>query len=118
MLLRVCVCVCLSVCLCVCVYEFLLVICCLFQDTRTYESQAAAVSVCVYLCVYVCGCVYLLATIRRFLKIVGLLCRIYLFHMTVLQKRPVILRSLLIVATPFEFLLAISHLQDARTSVN
>jgi len=48
-----------------------------------------------------CGCPYGVATISRLLKI-GLFCRIPFFYRALLQKRPVILRSLLIVATPYE----------------
>jgi len=43
------------------------------------------------------------ASISRLLKMVGLFCRIsslLLFYRALLQKRPIILRSLLIVATP------------------
>ena len=42
---------------------------------------------------------YGVATISRLLKIIGLFCRIWLFYRAVLQKRPVILRSLLLEAT-------------------
>jgi len=42
--------------------------------------------------------------ISRLLKIIGLLSRIYsLFYRALLQKRPVMLRGLLIVATPYVF---------------
>jgi len=40
---------------------------------------------------------YGVTTISRLLKIIGLFCRIYLFYRAVLQKRPVIIRSLLII---------------------
>jgi len=46
------------------------------------------------------GLSYGVATISRLLKIIGLFCRISLFYWALLQKRPIILRSLLIVATP------------------
>ena len=71
---------------------------------------------CVYVCVCVCACVsfgncvtfvlrriiYWVATISRLLKITGLfiLAEYRLFYRNLLQKRPIILRSLLIVATP------------------
>jgi len=49
-----------------------------------------------------CGRPYGVATISRLLKIIGLFCRIPFFYRALLQKRPVILRNLLIVATPYE----------------
>jgi len=45
---------------------------------------------------------YGVATISRLLKIIGLFCRISPFNRSLLQKRPIILRSLLIVATPYD----------------
>jgi len=42
------------------------------------------------------------ATISRFLKIIGLICRIQSIYRALLRKRRVILRSLLIVANPYE----------------
>jgi len=44
---------------------------------------------------------YGVATISRLLKVIDLFCGISLFYRAVLQKRPLILRSLLIVATPY-----------------
>jgi len=43
---------------------------------------------------------YGVATNRRLLKITGLFCRISSVYRVLLQKRPIILRSLLIEATP------------------
>ena len=45
---------------------------------------------------------YGVATIRRLLKRLGLFAEYTLFYRALLQKRPIILRSLLIVATPYE----------------
>ena len=45
---------------------------------------------------------YGVATISRLLKIIGLFAAYRLFYRALLQKRPVILRSLLIVATPYQ----------------
>ena len=47
---------------------------------------------------------YGVATIGRLLKITGLFAEYRLFHRALLRKRPVILRSLLMVATPYCFL--------------
>ena len=44
---------------------------------------------------------YGVATIRRLLKITRLFCRILSLHRALLQKIPIVLRSLLIVATPY-----------------
>jgi len=41
------------------------------------------------------------ATISRLFKIIGLFCRISSLYRALLQIRPIILRSLLIVATPY-----------------
>ena len=43
---------------------------------------------------------YVMATVSRIDKIIGLFCRISSFYRALLQKRPVIFKSLLIVATP------------------
>jgi len=49
----------------------------------------------------ICKCVYLwrygVATFSRLLKIIGL------FYRALLQERPIILRSLLIIATPYVY---------------
>ena len=50
---------------------------------------------------------YGVATISRLLKITSLFCRIRLFYRAVLQKRPIILRSLLIVATPYKSIVTV-----------
>ena len=53
---------------------------------------------------------YGMATISRFLKIIGLFCRISsLFYRALLQKRPIILRSLLVVATPYDTHIALLY---------
>jgi len=58
--------------------------------------------------------------ISRLLKILGLFCRICLFYRALLQKRPIILRRLLIVATtywiPHGYLTVIPHPQLLKTS--
>jgi len=48
-----------------------------------------------------CLCMYGVPTISRLLKIIGLFAEYSLFYWALLQKRPMILRSLLIVATPY-----------------
>ena len=59
---------------------------------------------------------YEVASISRLLKIIDLFCRIWYFYRALLQKRHIILRSLLIVATPY---LAIPHtLQPTVVSVH
>jgi len=47
------------------------------------------------------SCPYGVATSSRLLKITGLFCRISSLYRALLQKRPVILRSLLLEATPY-----------------
>ena len=47
---------------------------------------------------------YGMATISRLLKIIGLFCKYCLFRRADLQKRPIISRSLLIVATPYNYI--------------
>jgi len=46
---------------------------------------------------------YGVATISRLLKNIGLFCRICLFYGALLQKKTIILRSLLMVATPYHY---------------
>ena len=70
------------------------------------------VSVCACVRIHVCVCVhstvaqkgcplrYGVAMISRLLKIMGLFCRISSL-MALLQKRPIVVRSLLIEATPY-----------------
>ena len=69
---------------------------------------SACVCVCVCLLIYAHtnrlqtkSCDYGVATISRLLKIIGLFCRMSSLIYGFLQKRPVILRSLLIVATSY-----------------
>jgi len=46
------------------------------------------------------GC-YVVASLGRLLEMIGLLCREYsLFYRAFLQKRPILLRGIIIVATP------------------
>ena len=52
---------------------------------------------------------YGVARISRLLKSLGLFCRISLFNRALLQKRPIILRSLLIVATPYAYICVYKH---------
>jgi len=49
---------------------------------------------------------YGVATISRLHKITGLLCRISSLLQALLQKRPIILRGLLIIATPYRLVRA------------
>ena len=51
---------------------------------------------------YVTHCMYGVATVSRLLKIISLFSKYRLFYRALLQKRPMILRSLLIVATPYQ----------------
>ena len=50
----------------------------------------------------VCVFAYVVATISRLLKIIGLFAEYSLFDRDLLQKRPTILRILLIIATPYQ----------------
>jgi len=81
----------------------------------THRLYACSMCVCMHaacaahiVCGRACACVgskrpHLggVATISRVPKRPGLCCRIYPFHRALLQKRHTILRSLLIVATPY-----------------
>ena len=57
---------------------------------------------------------YEVPTISRLLIIIGLFCRICLFYRILLRKRPIILRSLRIVATPHHFPIA-HHFHQSHT---
>ena len=50
-----------------------------------------------------------MVTISRLRRITGLFCRILSLYRALLLKRPIILRSLLIVATPYVSLSSISY---------
>jgi len=92
----VCVCVCICICTCVCVKICVKI------------SVATCRAVCSAICNMNMECTcYGLATITRLLKITGLFCRIAecsLFSRALLRNRPMILRSLLIVATPYVYM--------------
>jgi len=70
-------------------------------------TSSKSMCVCVNRCVCCSVCcsvrIYGVATIGRLLQIIGLFCRIRLFYRALWQKRPNILRSLLIVATPCKY---------------
>ena len=74
---------------------------------RMYVCVHIHVQILVY-CIYsyICTCLYTqiyaygVATISRLLKIIGLFCKRALLKRLILQKRPRLLRSLLILATP------------------
>jgi len=57
-------------------------------------------SCCTHVMLSIMMSYYWVATISRVLQIIGLFCRISLFYRALLQKRRIILGSLLIVATP------------------
>jgi len=64
---------------------------------------------------------YGVATISRLLNIIGLFCRIWSLYRALLQKRPIILRSLLIVATPYShhsFFLRYTYQSFFTTHIN
>jgi len=104
----VCVCVCMCACMCVCLCA------CAFVSVSV--SVFVCLSVCVCVCACVCACVLCckrflesqlnniytthgVATISRLLKMIDLFCKRAHTRDYILQKRPIILRSLLIVAT-------------------
>ena len=61
------------------------------------------------------------ATISRLLNIIGLFCRIWSLYRALLQKRPITLRSLLIVATPYShhsFFLRYTYQSFFTTHIN
>jgi len=58
---------------------------------------------------------YGVASISRLLKIISLFCRIFFFYRALLQKRPIILRSLPIVATSYHLNVTKSIIQPSRT---
>jgi len=95
---RVCRCVYMCVCVCVCKSERL-------EASHELIPQVRCWRVCVRVwgrvCVWESG--YGVATISRLLKMIGLFCRIWslLWALLQKQKRPLILRSLLIVSTPY-----------------
>ena len=123
----VCVCVCMCacvccVCVCVCVFVCVCVCVCVWVCVRVCLCLCLCLFVCLFVCVYVCVCACVcacvlcckrflesqlnnrytthgVATISRLLKIIGLFCKRAHRRDYILQKRPIILRSLLIVAT-------------------
>jgi len=66
---------------------------CLSLRNTIYRHEKISEELCILLR-------YGVATISRLLKIIGLFCRIASLYRALLQKRPMILRSLLILATP------------------
>ena len=131
-----CMCVCVRVYKCiyvyiysytfVCMYVYLAAVTGMMQcvwKTKIVGQVYTYVCIYIYLYVFVCVCVYVnayvysyifvymygVATISRLLEIIRLLCRIQSLLWALLQKRPVILRSLLIVATPYIYLAALQH---------
>jgi len=124
----VCVCVCMCACMCVClcacafvsvsvsVFVCLSVCVCVCACVSVSVSVFVCLSVCVCVCACVCACVLCckrflesqlnniytthgVATISRLLKMIDLFCKRAHTRDYILQKRPIILRSLLIVAT-------------------
>ena len=84
-----------------------------FEYFRKEWPQLCAISLCIYRNIHKCRATvdsafvkhtqiqsYEVATISRLLKITGLFCRQSSFLQVSFAKRPIILRSLLIVATP------------------
>ena len=110
-------------CMCVHVYVFVYVCACVCMCVRVRVYVCACVCVCVYVCARVsdegrsqCPPSFLIpyrkigvlsiryggATISRLLKIIRLFCKRAQYKRDgILHKRPVILRSLLIIATPY-----------------
>ena len=64
-----------------------------------YSGVLMGMRVCV--CMYVCVCTYGVATVSWLLKLYVSLENIGLFCRALLQKRPIVLRSLLMVASPY-----------------
>jgi len=89
----VCVCVCACVCVCVCVFVFVCV-----RASRTDLHTLLRVDMLRRSCE---GHIYGVATISRLLQIIGLFYKTAYKRDDILQKRPVILRSLIIEATPY-----------------
>jgi len=103
-----CECVCVRAFLCVCVFVCLCLCLCLCRCVRERERERMRECVCVCVLVCVCVCCRVAKTHMGWLRLVGSL-KLYvtfaeysLFYRALLQKRPIILRSLLIVATPYE----------------
>jgi len=103
------VCVCVCVCVCACVRVFVCVYVCVCA--RVCVSLCVCVYVCVCVCVCVCARMCVLEKGANNAHIACLYCTTHcpcfslaeyrLFDRALLQKRPIILRSLLIVATPY-----------------
>ena len=111
------VCVCVRVCVCVCERErerekkCACVCACACACACMYMCVCACVRVCVCVCLYLSKyneidlyC-YVVATISRLLKILILFCKRAFKKDNFLQKKPMILRSLLIVATQCRLIL-------------
>ena len=95
--------------------------------TRTYVYSFVCINMCnsIYICIQtyiytilcagnINGARYRVATMSRRLKIVGLFCRIQSLYRALLQKKPMITRSLLLVASPYA-ILCISIYESVRT---
>ena len=119
---RICVCLCVGVYVCICVY----VVChwCVARGKPSADTRTTAyVCVCMQVCLYVCvlACVYVTSCSSSFsipllsgscmgwlrwegsLKLQVSLAKEPCKKVYILQKRPGILRSVLIVATPYPF---------------
>jgi len=103
---HVCVCLCALVCVrvhaCVRVRVpvWLLVFPLLAVQRLGFSPQFVTVCCSDLLHLLTSSCCYGVATISRLLQIIGLFCRILSVYRSVLQTRPIILRSLLVAATP------------------
>jgi len=94
-------------------YTYMYIYSCIYVHARVWECTASVAELSLAdECVFLMGTVALyrvcstglrcgVATIRRLHKIIGLLAEYSLFYRALLQQRPLILRSLLIVAIPY-----------------
>ena len=71
------------------------------EQVLTWENISQRELTCANVHSYRLQGIYGVATISKLLKFMGLFCENSLFYRALLQKRPIILRSLLIVATPY-----------------
>ena len=109
-----CVVVCCSVLQCVDVAIHNAICCNVLQCVVVCRSVSQCVAVCrsVMPRIAVCGIVYGVATTSRLFKIICLFCKQPYKRDGILQKRPIILRSLLIVATPYEYMHSQHHFRS------
>jgi len=117
----VCVCVCVRVCVCLCASVWVCVCVCVCARVRNRDEAAPAkkhVPLCICVCVCWCLCVWVCRRWELLTVYVTLItfAEYRLFHRALLQKRPIIWRSLLLLVTVYVTLMTYNILQYIHPS--